>query len=150
MNSETVSPMPPRRFNRQRNGTSVTPAIGDRTSGGLISICRILNGLTVCGAKSDTVRASTSCGVSFKPFTFSSVTDIACASLFGDYSKSDLPVLVCRVRSNLSVTRDGFNTEDTEAAQSAQRFFSVTSVFSVLKRSAAKLNSHQLTTNSSC
>src|SRR5205085_4242492 len=46
MNSETVKPMPPRRFNNARNGTSVTPAIGESTSGGLISMSRILNGLT--------------------------------------------------------------------------------------------------------
>jgi hypothetical protein len=44
MNSETVSPMPPRRFKSARNGTSVTPAIGDSTSGGLIRTSRILKG----------------------------------------------------------------------------------------------------------
>jgi hypothetical protein len=44
MNSETVSPMPPRRLSSARNGTSVTPAIGDSTSGGLISTSLILKG----------------------------------------------------------------------------------------------------------
>src|SRR4030095_6670848 len=44
MNSETVSPIPPRCFNRRRNEISVTPAIGESTSGGLISMSRILNG----------------------------------------------------------------------------------------------------------
>src|SRR5216684_581230 len=47
MNSETVSPMPPRRFSKRRKETSVTPAIGERISGGLISISRILNGLMI-------------------------------------------------------------------------------------------------------
>ena len=42
MNSETERPTPPRRFSRRRNETSVTPAIGERTNGGLISILRIL------------------------------------------------------------------------------------------------------------
>src|SRR3954465_13531958 len=45
MNSETVKPNPPRVFNKRRNEISVTPAIGESTSGGLISISRILNGL---------------------------------------------------------------------------------------------------------
>src|SRR5688500_20264099 len=45
MNSETDKPTPPRRFNKRRNDTSVTPAIGDSTNGGLISTSRILNGL---------------------------------------------------------------------------------------------------------
>src|SRR5437762_8075331 len=45
MNSETLRPMPPRCFSRRRNEISVTPAIGESTSGGLISISRILNGL---------------------------------------------------------------------------------------------------------
>src|SRR5687767_8794390 len=47
MNSETVSPMPPRRLRSARKGTSVTPAIGERTSGGLISTSRILKGLVM-------------------------------------------------------------------------------------------------------
>src|SRR5204862_4122535 len=46
MNSETLRPTPPRRFSSRRNETSVTPAIGERINGGLISIFRILNGLT--------------------------------------------------------------------------------------------------------
>src|SRR2546429_7017327 len=45
MNSETVRPMPPRCFSKRRKEISVTPAIGESTSGGLISISRILNGL---------------------------------------------------------------------------------------------------------
>jgi hypothetical protein len=45
MNSETDSPTPPRRFNRRRKETSVTPAIGESTSGGLISTSLILKGL---------------------------------------------------------------------------------------------------------
>src|SRR5688572_32766230 len=45
MNSETDKPTPPRRFNSRRNDTSVTPAIGESTRGGLISTSRILNGL---------------------------------------------------------------------------------------------------------
>src|SRR5207249_10940852 len=45
MNSETVRPIPPRCFSRRRNEISVTPAIGESTSGGLISMSRILNGL---------------------------------------------------------------------------------------------------------
>src|SRR6266403_3133159 len=40
--------MPPRCFNRRRNEISVTPAMGESTSGGLISISRILNGLILC------------------------------------------------------------------------------------------------------
>src|SRR5688572_32593845 len=42
MNSETERPTPPRRFNKRRKETSVTPAIGDRISAGLISTSRIL------------------------------------------------------------------------------------------------------------
>src|SRR4030095_16693810 len=45
MNSETVSPIPPRAFNSRRKEISVTPAIGESTSGGLISMSRILKGL---------------------------------------------------------------------------------------------------------
>jgi hypothetical protein len=45
MNSETDRPTPPRRFNKRRKETSVTPAIGESISGGLISMSRILNGL---------------------------------------------------------------------------------------------------------
>src|SRR5580765_1501615 len=45
MNSDTVNPIPPRVFNKRRNEISVTPAIGESTSGGLISISRILKGL---------------------------------------------------------------------------------------------------------
>src|SRR5438445_3424066 len=44
MNSETVRPMPPRRLSKRRNEMSVTPAIGERIKGGLISTSRILNG----------------------------------------------------------------------------------------------------------
>src|SRR5215210_6921079 len=47
MNSETVRPTPPRRFKSARNGTSVTPAIGESTSGGLISTSLILKGLLI-------------------------------------------------------------------------------------------------------
>src|SRR6266550_1779241 len=42
MNSETVRPTPPRRFIKRRKDTSVTPAIGERISGGLITTSRIL------------------------------------------------------------------------------------------------------------
>jgi hypothetical protein len=45
MNSDTERPTPPRRFNKRRNDTSVTPAIGDSINGGLISMSRILKGL---------------------------------------------------------------------------------------------------------
>src|SRR6185295_14695875 len=45
MNSETDRPTPPRLFNRRRNETSVTPAIGERTNGGSISMSRIRKGL---------------------------------------------------------------------------------------------------------
>src|SRR4030095_11331858 len=45
MNSETVSPIPPRAFNSRRKEISVTPAIGESTSGGLISMLRILKDL---------------------------------------------------------------------------------------------------------
>src|SRR5688500_6011097 len=45
MNSDTVRPMPPRCFSRRRKETSVTPAIGESTNGGLISMSRILKGL---------------------------------------------------------------------------------------------------------
>src|ERR1044071_6328464 len=45
MNSETVRPMPPHCFSKRRNEISVTPAIGESTSGGLISMSRILKGL---------------------------------------------------------------------------------------------------------
>src|SRR5437660_3354298 len=45
MNSETVRPTPPRCFSKRRKEISVTPAIGESTSGGLISISRILNAL---------------------------------------------------------------------------------------------------------
>jgi hypothetical protein len=47
MNSDTDSPTPPRRFNKRRNDTSVTPAIGERINGGLISMSRILKGFTI-------------------------------------------------------------------------------------------------------
>src|SRR4029079_5960999 len=47
MNSEKDSPTPPRRFNRRRKETSVTPAIGDSTNGGLISMSRILKVLII-------------------------------------------------------------------------------------------------------
>src|ERR1700741_1445944 len=46
MNSETVRPIPPRVFSSRRNEISVTPAIGESTSGGLISMSRILKGLS--------------------------------------------------------------------------------------------------------
>ena len=42
MNSETDKPTPPRRLIRRRNETSVTPAIGERTKGGLISMMKAL------------------------------------------------------------------------------------------------------------
>jgi hypothetical protein len=47
MNSETVKPTPPRRFSKPRTATSVTPAIGDSTSGGLISTFLILKGFVM-------------------------------------------------------------------------------------------------------
>src|SRR5436305_3422956 len=45
INSETVRPTPPRCFSKRRKEISVTPAIGERISGGSISIFRILKGL---------------------------------------------------------------------------------------------------------
>src|SRR5258708_32189948 len=40
--------MPPSCFNRRRNEISVTQAMGESTSGGLISISLILKGLILC------------------------------------------------------------------------------------------------------
>src|ERR1044072_4681110 len=45
MNSDTDNPTRPPRLRSRRNDTSVTPAIGDKISGGLISTSRILKGL---------------------------------------------------------------------------------------------------------
>ena len=82
MNSETVRPMPPRRFRSARNGTSVTPAIGESTSGGSISTSRILNGLTSRptsasrrAARGDRAVAPSAFAVS--PSYFSALVDIA-------------------------------------------------------------------------
>jgi hypothetical protein len=69
MNSETDSPTPPRRFNKRRKETSVTPAIGDSTSGGLISISRILNGLisVISGLPQKAQKAQEICLKSWAP-----------------------------------------------------------------------------------
>src|SRR5262245_15014699 len=72
MNSDTVRPTPPRRFNRRRKEISVTPAMGDSTSGGLISISRILKGLTniqttILTAQLELRPPLVLCGFSFAP-----------------------------------------------------------------------------------
>src|SRR5690349_3029405 len=79
MNSETDRPTPPRRFNKRRKETSVTPAIGDSTSGGLISISRILKGLIsvirwICHKKHERLKTSRIYFCAFLCHKFSNAT----------------------------------------------------------------------------